>query len=383
MQKRRGLLGQDGHVAAALLVGGLATPAVAAASPSAAPVVVVSGLNNPRQLSFDPNGRLLVAEAGRGGSHCIGSGNNQTCIGTTGSISRIAEPGRTAGSRPDRIVRGLLSAGGPDGTFTVGSDGVAGFGGQIYVAMTYAPPDVVPHPLPGKQLGKLLVARPGGQATIAGDVTGVEFRCPNCDGYRDPKTHRPELDSNPYAALVLPDGTVLVADAAGNDILAVRNGHARVFAVLPQHGSGSTDRQATPTSLAFGPHGTILVGELAHEEQGAARVDVLSRGGGYLGFIGRGGSILNVRGGLSTITGVAYGNGSYYVSQLEAGDPNLPGLLTRIGASGHTTSVAVPFPAGVAVGREGNVYVAAWSIAPASGAFGVPHSSGQVWRLRL
>lgn len=370
---------------AVLTVGGLAAPAAAAppASNPAGPVVVVSGLNNPRQLSFDPAGRLLVAEAGRAGPTCVGSGQNQTCLGATGSISRVDHPATTEGSRPDRIVRGLLSAGGADGTFAVGSDGVAGRDGNIYIAMTYAPPDVVPHPLPAKQLGKLLVARAGDRARILADITAVEFACPNCDGYRDPATHKPELDSNPYSVLALPDGRVLVADAAANDIIEVRNGHARLFAVLPQHGSGKTDRQATPTVLANGPDGTILVGELAHEEPGAARIDVLSRGGGYLGFIGRAGSIINVKGGLSTITGLAYDRTGFYVSQLEAGNPSLPGLLTKIDWHGKTTSMAVPFPAGVATNGRGTVYVAAWSIAPASGAFGAPHSSGQVWRLHL
>jgi len=45
--------------------------------------------------------------------------------------------------------------------------------------------------------------------------------------------------------------------------------------------------------------------------------------------------------------------------------------------------VAVPFPGGVATDGHGNVYVAAWSIASAKGAFGAPMSSGQVWRLRM
>ena len=32
------------------------------------PVVVATGLNNPRQLAFSPSGALYVAEAGAGGS---------------------------------------------------------------------------------------------------------------------------------------------------------------------------------------------------------------------------------------------------------------------------------------------------------------------------
>lgn len=36
-----------------------------------------------------------------------------------------------------------------------------------------------------------------------------------------------------------------------------------------------------------------------------------------------------------------------------------------------------------AVGTKGNVYGAAWSIAPKDGAFGIPDSSGQIWRIRF
>jgi hypothetical protein len=43
----------------------------------------------------------------------------------------------------------------------------------------------------------------------------------------------------------------------------------------------------------------------------------------------------------------------------------------------------VPFPAGIAADRWGNVYVSAWSIATDQGAFGAPDSSGQIWRLRF
>jgi len=202
-----------------------AAPAVAATAPAAGsgPFIVTHGLNNPRQLSLDSRGRLLVAEAGHGGSRCMGAGDQASCAGSTGSVSRIDDPAHTQHALPRRIVTGLLSGSGPDGSFAVGSDGVGSYGNRIYIAMTSAPSDSIPRPLPAKQLGKLLTAQPYGHASIAGDVTGVEAACPNCDGYRDPKTHKPELDSNPYAVLALPQRQ-LVADAAGNDIIEVKNG---------------------------------------------------------------------------------------------------------------------------------------------------------------
>lgn len=45
--------------------------------------------------------------------------------------------------------------------------------------------------------------------------------------------------------------------------------------------------------------------------------------------------------------------------------------------------MTIPVPGGVAVDKKGRLYVAAWSIGSESGTFGIPNSSGQVWRMRL
>ena len=73
-----------------------------------------------------------------------------------------------------------------------------------------------------------------------------------------------------------------------------------------------------------------------------------------------------------------------YISELFANssdDPAAPppGQLTVV-RNGHRTHVAVPFPAGVAVGSSGGVYVSAWSVAPGTGLGGGRPTSGQVWR---
>lgn len=383
---RRRVFGVRGTVATVVSVTALMVGVVAAAPAGAAKApttrVVVRGLNNPRQVWRDSSGKLFVAEAGSGGRSCMGTGEEEQCIGTTGSIARIHYPGTTIDGSFERVVTGLVSAAAPDGSFAVGADGVATRSGKIYIQMTFAPPDLVPPPF-APTLGRLLKAKSFGTPEPIADISALEFSTPNPDGYVDPATGQPELASNPYAVLALKDRQI-VADAAGNDLIEVRKGKApRVFAVLPTH--GAPDGQATPTSLAVGPHGTILVGELAHEEPGEARVTVLSSTGKYLGYIGRGGNIADVPEGLTTITGIAYRGGKVYVSQLFAGDPTgIPGLLTKIEWKHHpkVTSVVVPFPAGVAVDKADNVFVAAWSTSPATGTFG-PDSGGQIWRVRF
>ena len=73
---------------------------VALAAAQAAPravqyEAVADGLSSPRHLEFDAEGTLYVAEAGSGGETCIGEGEEQRCIGTSGAITVI--DGRLAG----------------------------------------------------------------------------------------------------------------------------------------------------------------------------------------------------------------------------------------------------------------------------------------------
>lgn len=342
---------------AAVAAGGVLTAAApAAAAPPPGPVVVASGLDNPRQLSL-VGGSLLVAEAGRGGPSCS---EETGCIGLTGAITKITGQ---ASSHPSarKIVTGLLSGASPDGGFATGPDGVSARDlRHIYIAMTYAPPDLIPAPLPGVQAGKLMLASPRSLRRYA-DISAVEIR-------RDPDGQG--VDSNPYAVLSLP-GRQLVADAAGNTIIEVKDGKTRVFAVLPDHDGFDS----VPTSLAAGPNGTIYVGELNGENPGTARVLRLSPTGKTLGYVG----------GFTTITGVAVGkDGTLYVSELfSGGEAGPPGQVVTVRPDGTRSAQAVPFPAGIVV-QHGRLYVAAWSIADRNGtelAPGQVSPPGQVWRL--
>jgi len=345
------------------------------------PVPVVRKLNNPRQLALTTGGSLLIAEAGKGGTACDPSGEN--CVGTTGSVSWVAAPSVQKNSKPLRIVKGLISAAGPDGTFAVGADGVSARSlSKIYSIMTFAPPEMVPPTVPAVQLGKLLVSRPGGTAKIV----------PNADASLFETTKDPDkqgVESNPYAVLELSD-RILIADAAGNSILQYKHGKLSLFATLPNvtsgacagrpNDAGTTGCDAVPTSLAEGPDGAIYVGGLGSEVPGAGRVWKLDR---------RTGAIKKSWDNLTSVTGVAVDRkGGIYASQLftvmgPQGPDFMSGKLTHIPGKGARKHVAVPMPAGVAVDRHANVYVAAWSIATEAGAFGAPNSDGQVWRLRF
>lgn len=385
------------RVLVALTTASLAVPlasgvAEASTTPhSPGPVVVVSGLNNPRQLSLVNDNVLLVAEAGKGGTLATATdpeGGVQG-IGRTGSISLVVLPQYVKNQHPHRIISGLLSAASPDGSGAVGPDGVSARSLlDISIQETAFPPNVVPKS-DAKTNGALLESRYLGKPRPVADIAGYEQKH-NPDGQA--------VDSDPYAVLQLANGDRLVADAAANDVLRVdRWGHRSVFHVfanivnatcldpaIQQPAPDKPGCQFVPTSLATDRWGHIYVGALAGLVPGQGRVVELSADGRH---------VLHTWTGLTSVTGVAVSwDGSLYASQLFApeqapANPALQGVLTKITRSGHRTNVDVPFPAGVAVDKRGNVYVSAYSIAPDTGLVDpmsnapIPNTSGQVWRL--
>jgi hypothetical protein len=318
--------------------------------------VVVSGLDNPRQLSFTPNGRLLVAQAGHGGKAC----SHGQCVGKTSKVS-VIRPGHAR-----NVMSGLLSGAGKDGTFATGVDGASKrAGGAFYGIVTSAPPDLIPQGLPGRQAGKLLAKRPGGKLRQVANISAYEARH-DVDGEG--------VESNPYAVLALKN-QVLVADAAGDYIASVRHGKVSTWTVMPEYGRKI---DAVPTSLALGPDGHIYVGELHSERPGKAKVWKFDRRG----------NAIRSWGGFTTVTGVARGrDGSLYVSELFGGPCTFdqiptcfPGRVVKVSPNGDRSYRRVPFPAGIAV-RNGHVNVAVFSVSPATGFGGNPAWSGAVWRV--
>jgi hypothetical protein len=348
------------------------------------PVVVVSGLNNPRQLDLVGHNELLIAEAGRGGDTKISGPEGDSYIGATGSISAVYAPQYVKNTQPHRVVTGLMSGADQDGSFAVGSDGVASRHphGPIYIQETFFPADVLPAPFGTEQDGKLLKARAySNHLRSVADIAGYE------------RAHDPDgkgFDSDPYAVITRRHD-LLVADAAANDILRVdRHGRIHVFHVFPNVLTGACATQSdpdpahpgcnfVPTSMAQDKHGNVYVGGLSSLTPGEAQVVKLSPNGRH---------VLRVWTGFTGVTGVAVGrHGELYVSELfgteqHPADPRIAGVLTKVDRHGNRSHMDVPFPAGLALTSRGTLFVAAWSVAPEGGLAG-PGTSGQVWRLRF
>jgi sugar lactone lactonase YvrE len=325
--------------------------------------VVADRLNNPRGLDL-VKGTLYVAEAGRGGENCLDPVEGP-CVGLTGSITRV----RHGGQR--RVVKGLLSIAGPDGTGAVGVDdvSVARRGGGLFLIATalgcpdQVPPGLAPEVL--RQNGKLLRATHGAKRVVA-DITA--FECANNpDG--------DVVESNPYSVLALSNRHQVVADAAGNSILEVQGGEVSLLAVIPDSPNG-TDQ--VPTSVTRGPDGAYYVGTLAEGAgNGAANVWRVVPGQAPEVFVS----------GLTAVVDVAFGpDGSLYASQFVTDwtSENPSGAVVRVRPNGRRTVLgegSLFFPGGVAVGPHGKVYVANWSILTATGIPDIPGARGQVVRL--
>lgn len=341
------------------------------------PVVVASGLNNPRQLSVTFGG-LLVAQAGSGGSECLPVDNNgdTQCAGNTGSISWVPFAPLPWLSHPIDLVTGIESFSAPGGFEAFGPSGVAAAGpGRFY----FAEPGSASITFPGVDTSnamKLMLTRLPGAPVAVADLEA--FQVANNFDQQGP-------ESNPYAVLKLP-GEVLIADAGANDVVRYRDGKLSLFKLIPGLQTGdcagppknNVGCDSVPTALAVGPDGLIYVG-CFFSPIGSAEVLALNP---------RTGAVVRTITGLTGVNGVAVGpDGSVYASQLftqegaNGPDPT-SGEVTKISPDGTRTNIPVPAPGGLAIVGH-SLYVSAWSISPASGLPGVPDSSGQIWRLRI
>ena len=357
------------------------TPALATASPTVH--VMASHLSNPRGLSMSADGVLYVAESGRGGSHCFTDPTSEmgtACVGLTGSIDRVGARGVT------RIVSGLLSFAGPDGSFAGGISAVSASGGHIYgvfggntvgVAGAPLPPYLVKAAL--RQLGQFGWVS-GGEFHPAAGVGDHDYAWSNRHKYLGLGQFP---DSNPNGVLVT-DGERFVVDAGANTLDEIdANGTIHVLTFLGVPAGSITD--AVPTCAAKGPDGAIYVGELlgGNYAPGHARVwriEVTN---------GRATKSVWARG-LTTIQGCGFDKwGNFYATEFQAGGLSFGptssplGAVVKIAPNGHRTTLGMGqlfFPSGFAAGPDGSVYVSNCSIAPSSG-FGPCPDGGQVVRI--
>ena len=361
------------------------TATSAAAAPKASFTTVASGFDNPRGLAFGDEGRLFVAEAGKGGPKCVpgGPGGGSLCPGLTSAISVITE-----GGAHHRIVSGLASVSDQGGFFATGADGLSRNGeGGLSTIITSCPQQVDTFP-PGidpsilakvkAQAGRVIKVEDDGQFETAASVGRFDWNWS--------LTHKNLVpgqfpDCNPYGILA-GEHDQWVVDAATNTLDHVTSdGEVEIVAFFPNPPSSD----AVPTCLDRGPDGALYIGELTgggnkpgasgclagRHPQGAPDADgVGERVDGCHRMRVRGRKVLRHR--------------VLDVGARQRG----PRHRCRRAVPAHSKSPIVvadglSFPNGFAA-NQSNIYVSNWSVSPAViPAGGPPFKPGEVVRISL
>lgn len=341
--------------------------ATVSAQETPAPLVIASGLDNPRGLAFGPGGALFVAEAGRGGTSelCLPNPENpeqQQCYGATGSITQITGIGVH-----QRVLTGLPSIAVAGGAAAIGPHDIEfAFGAAwLTVGLGADPALRAPFEAAGIKLDSLYQITFTGQVTPLIDIGAFEM-ANNPDGGL--------VDSNAYGFKMLSDRAV-IADAGANALLQVDlTGTVSTLATFPNRlvpppggGEGEIPMQAVPTSVVEGPDGSLYVGQLTGFPfpAGGARVYRVPAGGGEPEVVAED---------FTNIIDIAIGeDGSAYVLELDVNGllaPGTMGRLTKIGAFGSRTELgagALDAPGGMTIGPDNAIYVTTHSTSAGGG----------------
>lgn len=332
--------------------------APAAAQDGAATTVMAKGLNNPRGVQFGPDGALYVAEAGRGGPTCI---KDAGCFGLSGSIARVS-----AGGTVKRVVTRLAS-GAEGGLFAGGATDVTfDTRGRMVTIVNGLPP------------ARAIPARVRRQGARVARVTYRTFRpfarLDQIENRLNPD--KQDRNPNPYGIERLGD-TYYAIDAGGNTVIAIRRSQESVAAVIP---NPARRVQPVPTAITTGPDGALYVSELAP--------------GNNVGQVIRlvpGQQPTVVADKLPSATGISVAaDRTIYLSIFGSGgeEPRpKTGSILRIAPDGTKSTIVrgLNFPAGSAIGADGDLYVANSSVMPGRAAPAGPFKglSGEIVKVDL
>lgn len=331
-----------------------------ASSLSSNAAVFATGLDNPRGLTFAPNGHLYVAEAGTGGEASTVGLCGQVPFplgpmtgGRTGRISAI-----NPGGHRTTVIDGLPSSrtSALTGSEILGPTGVAFVGKTLYALVQAGCSKG--HP----DSPNAVLRVEGGGASLVADLSGYYFANPVA--FPPDEDHDPE--GNPYGMASL-GGALYVVEANHDELDRVGPGGsvnrvADIAALVGGH--------ITPTTVAAGPDGNLYVGNLSPlpYPDGTAKVYRITPGGGF--------SV--AASGLTAVLGLAFDPlGRLYVLETSTGNTPFPpflvpgsGRVLRLtGAGTEVVASGLTFPTGMAFGPDNRLYVShrGYGLGPAAG----------------
>jgi hypothetical protein len=356
---RRGLRrGTARLVASAVTAGVLIAGGASAAVGASSLVPVVEGLDGPRGVAVGPSGRVVYAESDGSFSQLITKGRH------AGSVTQL-------GKVPQQFLAPAVDVGGRGQTFVLTVGGEPGTGAATLYRWT-----------------------PGRGVRPVADIAAYQHTDP--DPYN--LGEDPPEESNPFGVAALPDGSALVADAAGNDLLrvypdgrivTVARLKPRVVKVpeeLPDEIDGEPlppagtplPAEAVATSVTVGADGYYYVGELRGFPATPGTSQIWRIAPGSVNAVcdpeaPATGACRRYADGFTSIVDLGAGpDGSIYVVELvkrswlqwELGlvDPPVGGLFRIPPGGGSPVELAageLVLPGGVDVGKDGVVYVTA------------------------
>lgn len=303
-------------------------------SVSAQEDALADGLRNPRNISFDSDGNLYVAEAGIAGPEAT---VNEDPFGASSQVTMVTPDGET-----EVVTRGLISyrEGNP-----LGAHAVQSVGGSLWLLLGETSDFTIPF------THALVELNPeNGRVQTFVDLLAIELN-------EDPDGN-PNEQSNPTDFAVAEDGTVYIANAGMNALLSWSpEGGVQVAQVW----DFETDNPV-PTSVEIGPDGDIYVGFLTGFPFPAegSRVERWS-----------GGELVETYEGLTAVTGLLVADdGTIYAVEHGTFEQGWgPGRVVTVSADGVTPVMEdLNAPYGIAQAPDGGIYVSIGSRGGADGA---------------